>query len=608
MVPRMKMGRMRRLTRRLLVLCAAGLICAAVSPWRLPALPASVANADQVSPLAAPPPETLDPLPLDEEALSWVESTLANLSLRDRAAQVVVPWISGASASENGAEFQRMLGWVRQQRVGGLIVSTGRPSALAAKLNAAQQAADVPLLIVSDLETGPYMRLRPGGTNVPPAMAMGAAGSESLARAAGELTGVEARAVGIHMTLGPVLDVNSNPANPIINVRSFGEDPEQVARLATAWIQGARSAGLQTAGKHFPGHGDTEVDSHLGLATISGDLDRLAAVELLPFHHAIVGGMDGVLAGHIAVPAVDGAGAGPATLSPGVIQNLLREQMGFDGFVITDAFNMGAITERYSIEEASIRALLAGVDVLLQPPGTASVIDAIAEAVRSGRLPQERLDSAARRMLMAKAKAGLHKRATVDEAAVERIVGRAAHHEVARQIAEASITLVRDRQGLVPLGDGVRSVLHITYTDSGRGTTGGTLTGELQRAGYQVEHVQVGSGTSRSQLDALRSRAKGADLVIASVVVAPYQYRALGVRGGFPALIEELAAGGVPVVAVSLGSPYLLDSFPSVPAYLLAWSSSAYTQRAAAAVLLGRMGPAGRLPVSLPPYHGLGEE
>lgn len=583
-------------------LTAFGLVCAAAAaPWHGITAEASATVPIDAHSRSAPTEIVQDPLPLDAEALAWVEATLANLSLRDRAAQVVVPWISGASLAENRLETQRMLRWVREERVGGLIVSTGRPAALATKLNAAQEAADVPLLIVSDLETGPAMRLRPGGTDVPPAMALGAADSEELARAAGALTGVEARAVGIHMTLGPVLDVNSNPANPIINVRSFGGDPERVARIAAAWIEGARSAGLQTAGKHFPGHGDTEVDSHLGVATISGDSARLASVELPPFQQAIRAGMDGVLVGHIAVPAIDGPEAGPATLSPHIVTDLLRGRMDFDGLIVTDALNMGAITERYPVAEASLLALLAGADLLLQPPGTESVIEAIVQAVQGGRLPQEHLDRAVRRVLLAKARAGLHHGARVDAAAVESVVGSPSYRRVAERIATASITEVRDRDDLIPLPEGGSSVLHLTYTDSGRGLAMNTLNAVLREAGHPINHVPVGGSATRGELDAIRRQAETADIVLASVLIAPHQHRALGMRGGFPPLLEEMAAAGKPVVVISLGSPYLLDAFPSVSTYLLAWTASAASQRAVADVLLGRTPATGRLPIQLTP-------
>jgi beta-N-acetylhexosaminidase len=553
-----------------------------------------------------PEPPRVPPLRTDSAGRAWVEQTLAGLTLRQKVAQLVFPWISGQSASANSAEHERMLAWVTRDEVGGLIVSTGTPAAVATKLNAAQMRAGVPLLVVSDLETGAGMRLSPGGTVMPPAMAFSAAGDTALARQAGRATAAEARAVGIHMTLGPLFDVNSNPANPIINVRSFGESPEQVARMGTAWMRGARDGGLLSVGKHFPGHGDTHVDSHVGLAQTGADSTRLRTVEMAPFATAVQAGIDGILVGHIAVVGLEGPGAAPASLSPRIIGGELRGRLGFGGLVFTDALNMGGVTRSYSVSEAAIRALLAGADVLLQPPGHDVVIDRIVAAVESGRIPAARIDEAARRVLTAKAAAGLHRGARVDPSLVAEQVGTDAHRQTARRVAEGSITLVRDGGGLVPLRPGAR-VLHVTYTETGRGPAGATLNRELAAGGITLDHARVGPATSAATFDALRERAVAADLVIASVAVAPVQYRALGIGGGFGSFVEGIASAGRPVIAVSLGSPYLLDAFPSVPAYLLAWSTAQVSESAAARALLGTAPIRGRLPVSLPPYHRLGE-
>ena len=246
--------------------------------------------------------------------------------------------------------------WVSRDEVGGLIVSTGTPAALAGKLNAAQMRAGVPLLIVSDLETGPGMRLTPGGTRMPPAMAFGAAGDTALARQAGRATAAEARAVGIHLTLGPLLDVNSNPANPIINVRSFGESPEQVARMGTAWLRGAREGGLLSAGKHFPGHGDTRRGFARGAAAGERGFGAAGAGGVGAVRaRRVRAGIDGVLVGHIAAVGMEGPDAPPASLSPRMIGMAARAGWSFDGIVFTDALNMGGVTRRYSVSEASIR-------------------------------------------------------------------------------------------------------------------------------------------------------------------------------------------------------------------------------------------------------------
>jgi beta-N-acetylhexosaminidase len=515
--------------------------------------------------------------------------------------------VRGGRMAPRSAEWQRLRRAVAEDQVGGVIVGRGAAGEFGPALNAAQALAGVPLLVVSDLETGPGMRLT-GGTNFPPAMAFGAAGSEALAREAGRITGREARAVGIHMTLGPVLDVNTNPRNPIINTRAFGDDPALVARLGAAWTAGAREAGLLTAGKHFPGHGATEVDSHIGLSTIAADAARLAAVELVPFRTVIGGGMEGVLVGHIAVTGVEGPGAPPATLSPRIVDGLLRGQLGFGGLVITDAMNMGAITRHYDVAEASIRAILAGADVLLQPPGERRVIDAIVRAVESGRIPRERIDAAARRVLTAKAAAGLHRGGGARAPGAGSLVGSAAHAEHVRRVAEASITLVRDRADQVPLRPAVRRVLHVVYADAGSRFGAQAFDAALQQHGYAVETVRVSERTGAAAFAALHERAAAADLVIASAHVTPREYSgSVAVDGGFPAWVESIAAAGRPVVAISFGTPYLLPSFPSVPAYLLAWSGTAESQRAAAHALAGRIPIAGRLPVALEPGHRAGE-
>jgi beta-N-acetylhexosaminidase len=581
------------------------LACLAAAVLLIPACSPAEEGEGEAAAAESPERPRVPALQIDDAAAAWVDETLAAMTLRQRVAQLVFPWLSGQAPSANPQEMARMRQWVTADEVGGFIISTGAPEALAAKLNTAQARSTVPLLVVSDLETGPGMRLRPGGTDMPPSMAFGAARNASLAREAGRVTGIEARAVGIHMTLGPLLDVNVNPANPIINVRSFGEDPALVARLATAWVEGARETGLLSAGKHFPGHGDTYVDSHVGLPRVEADSARLYDVEIAPFRHAVHAGMDGVLVGHIAAVGLEGPDAPPASLSPRMVDGILRNELGFEGLVITDALNMGGVTRHYSVAEASILALLAGADVLLQPPGASGVIDRIVAAVEAGRIPQARIDQAVRRVLAAKAAAGLHDGARVDPARIGTVVGVPAHRELARRVAQNSITLVRDRD-LVPVRPGAR-VLHVTYTAAGRGAAGGTLQRELAAGGLTVEHVRVGGATPAATFASLRQRAAAADLVIVSAAVAPFQYRALGIEGGFPAFVERLAAEGRPVVAVSLGSPYVLDNFPSVPAFMLAWGATAASERAAAQALLGTIPIEGRLPVSLPPYHRMGE-
>src|SRR5512132_956762 len=371
----------------------------------------------------------------------WIDRKLASLTLREKIGQLIMPWVGGDYAAVGSAEFEQVRKWVQEDGVGGLVLSIGLPLSYAAKLNELQVRARVPLLIASDMENGPGMRLgniyafpsmlpQGGGTVFPPVMALGATGSDDLAYKLGQVLGTEARAIGVHMVFGPVLDVNSNPLNPIINTRSFGENPELVSRLAKAYIRGARSTGLMSTGKHFPGHGDTDVDSHLELPTIRADRAHLDSVDLPPFRAAVAEGIDAIMTAHIAVVGVDGDTAGPATLSRGFMTGILRDEMHFGGVLFTDAMTMGGVARRYGATEPLIMALEAGADVLLMPRSVPDAIATVVGAVQSGRLSASRLDASVRRVLTAKARAGLRTGRLVDLNAVDRIVDIPEHTSI----------------------------------------------------------------------------------------------------------------------------------------------------------------------------------
>src|SRR5690606_7969930 len=374
-----------------------------------------------------------------EEGRAWVERTLASFTLEALAAQLVVEWIPGSYVSPTSPEFEPLRSWVAEERIGGVSPSIGSPLAYAARLNALQRAAEVPRLVASDFENGgPGMRLsgsyalpsmlpQGGGTAFPPTMAFGAIGEERFAYEYGRITAREARAVGVHMLFAPVLDVNSNPDNPVISTRSFGADPDLVARLGAAFIRGARDGGALTTGKHFPGHGDTSVDSHVGIPVVEADRVRLDTLELVPFRRAIEEGVDGIMTAHVQLPRVLGPCAPPATLADGILTDLLRRDLGFDGLVLTDALTMRAITDLYGIEEASVRSVEAGADVILAPRAVPEVVDAVVEAVRSGRLTRARLEASARRILELKARLRLHEGRAVSLEAVEAVVGSGPH-------------------------------------------------------------------------------------------------------------------------------------------------------------------------------------
>lgn len=555
---------------------------------------------------------------LDAEGRAWVERTLASLTLREKAGQIVFPWTGGEYVATDSPEMDRLLEWVERDGIGGVVISIGLPHSYAAKLNALQRRAKVPLLVTTDMENGPGMRISGGytlphllplggGTVFPPTMAMGAVGSDSLAREVGRVIGEEARAVGVHVTFAPVLDVNSNPLNPIINTRSFGEDPAQVARLATAFIGGLHDAGLMGAGKHFPGHGDTEADTHIGLAAIRADRARLDSVELVPFRAAVAAGVDGMMAAHISVQGVEGPDAPPASLSPLFVRRVLREEMGFRGIVFSDAMDMGAVVRRHGRTEPLLLALEAGVDVLLQPLDAREAVDAVVQAVESGRIPPARLDDAVRAVLTAKARAGLHRGREVALESVDEHVGTRAHQRVAQTVAERAVTLARDERGSVPLAPGAR-VISVTYAEASDLTAGRWFDRELGRLGFTVGSFRVDPQTPPEVYARIRALTDSADVVLVSAYVQPREHAGtVGARGGFPAFVESVSAGGGRVVAVSFGSPYVIGFYPSAPAYLLAWGGAEITQRAAARALAGQTAITGRLPVSIPPLFARGD-
>ena len=552
--------------------------------------------------------------PLSAADQRWVERTLASLTLREKIGQLIMPWVGGDYAAVGSAEFEQIRKWVQDDGVGGLVLSIGLPLSYAAKLNELQVRSRIPLLIASDMENGPGMRLgniyalpsllpQGGGTVFPPVMALGATGSDDLAYKLGQVLGTEARAIGVHMVFGPVLDVNSNPLNPIINTRSFGESPDLVSRLASAYIRGARSKGLMSTGKHFPGHGDTDVDSHLDLPTIHADRAHLDSVDLPPFRAAVGEGIDAIMTGHIAVVGVEGASAGPATLSHGFMTGILRDEMHFGGVLFTDAMTMGGVAKRYGATEPLIMALEAGADVLLMPRSVPGAIETVMAAVKSGRLTESRIDTSVRRILTAKARAGLRQGRLVDLNAVDRIVAIPAHTSIAEEVAERSITLAQDRMGIVPLArDSTKKILVITYADATDLVAGRAFNSIVTERLPGTATIRIDGRTSDAEYAALGAQADSAGLLIVSAYVSPREFAGtVGARAGFSQFVEKIALSGKPIIVLSFGSPYLLSAFPSVSSYLLAWGGAPVSQRAAALAILGEQEINGRLPISLPP-------
>lgn len=556
----------------------------------LSAAACSPAPPPMVQPVA--PPSAADPgLTLDQR--------LALLTSRQKIAQIVMPWIPGAYVAEDSPEFQRAIGWVRDLEVGGIIVSIGSPLDVAARVNALQRRTHVPLLIASDLESGTAFRLN-GGTPFPSNMGIGAAGREADAYAMGRITAFEGRAVGIHLALAPVADVNNNPANPIINTRSFGEDPQAVARLVAAEIRGLEENGMPATAKHFPGHGDTGVDSHLALPVIAAEWPRLNAVELVPFRAAVAAGATAVMSAHIALPALDSTGR-PSTLAPPILTGILRDSLGFGGLVVTDALNMAGVTSTYGAGEAAVLAFLAGADLLLQPADPAVVIEAMERALAEGRFDLVRLDRSVRRVLALKERMGVFQQRLVPLDSVMTVVGKQEYRSIAGEIARRAVVLVEDRGSVV---DSLRARrgrrLLITYGDETSPTAGAALANELRARGDTITVMRLrpesGAASYDSVFAAIAARPKA--VIFAIGIRANSGRGTIGIPIALGHLLEESACA-VPTVLVSLGSPYIRGPGSMVGSYLIAWAANSLTEAAVADALTGGA-ISGTLPVSLP--------
>jgi len=574
---------------------------------------------------------------------AWADSVLATLPLRDKAAQMVWPWILGDYTAVDNAGWTRIERMIREQKLGGAIISVGGPIDIAVKTNALQRAAALPLLIGADLETGAAFRARGGwfipnaidlggATAFPYEMGIGATRDTMLAYEMGRVTAIEGRALGIHMAFAPVLDVNNNPRNPVISARSFGEDPKLVARLGTAFIRGIQDNGMLATAKHFPGHGDTEQNSHLELARVDASRAHLDSVELYPFREAIKAGVRGVMTFHGYLPALDTTHTA-ATLSPKVMIDLLRNQLGFRGILVTDALDMNGALGTATMAEVTQLAVVAGNDVLLMPTDVPTAIDAVVAGVRSGRFTEARIDASVRKLLVAKHQMGLDRQRFVDVEAVRSVVADSANLVPARLAAERAITLVRDSLDLIPLGRMPRGTKVVSFTIAPRAelSAGVTFDAELRHVFPQLRTqimtpeivfdatAGAASGGTSAYVaspvprllpaileNALRA-ADGADVVIVSSYFGASSSTAtMSATGGLPELIAGLQKAGRRVVLVSFANPYLAQDLPATPVFLEAWSASPLSQRAAARALAGLAPISGQLPITIPSVAAFG--
>jgi beta-N-acetylhexosaminidase len=576
------------------------------------------------------------PVHLDRAGEKWAEQTLHKLSTEEKVGQLFVVWVRAKFLNVDSPEYLQLRDSIHKYHLGGLTMTVpwdppflyrSQPYEAAELLNRLQQDSKLPLLIAADFERGVTMRLH-GATEFPHAMAFGAAGKLEYAEAFGRITAQEARAIGVHWNFFPDADVNSNPANPIINTRSFGEDPQQVGDLVIAYIRGAQANGMMATVKHFPGHGDTATDSHLGVAQVTGDMARLKAVELPPFQKAIAAGVDSVMVAHVSIPALDSDPNHVATTSPAIVTGLLKNQLGFKGIVVTDALDMAGLTRLYGahIGRAAVDAFKAGNDVLLIPADLDASYRAMLEAVRSGEISSVQLNASVLKILKAKASLGLYKTRLVHIDAVSTLVGKPANLALGQKIADDSITLVRDNGKLLPLESSgttatglpyqkveeVRDqMVVIIFSDDMRTEAGRALERQIRERVPDAHVIYVDPRIASAMSDDVLKAVDHAKSVIAAVYEVPVPGKVMNAANGLTnsvglsdasgALLQKILDRAAERTAVlAMGNPYLAQDFPAVQNYLCTFSNATVSEVSVVKALFGEIAIRGHLPVSIP--------
>ena len=563
--------------------------------------PANTVTLPDPEPTPAPAPAP--PTPASDETVADVDidAILANLTVRQKIAQMMHVWAYGEFQGDESDRFRRVERLVREDQIGGFIFSRGNIYDQAILTNKLQQLSDIPLWISQDMEFGAAMRIN-GTTRFAPAMAVAATRDPKLDYMKGYVTAMEAKAVGVHQIFAPVMDVNNNPANPVINTRSYSENPALVTQFGLEFIRGVKAAGLVSTVKHFPGHGDTATDSHIGLPVIAHDWARLDSVELVPFRAAIGAGVESVMSAHISFPKLGSEPGLPGTLDPNILTGILRDSLGFDGLITTDALEMEGISEHYSPGDALIRAILAGADMLLIPPDVASSLDAAVLAVERGQISIERIDASVRRILDWKKRMGLFERRTVDIDALSSLIAKPEYQRAADEVAKRSITVIRNQGGILPIRpERYRRITAVSMADDRTGSTGSGFATALRGYHNDVRFWYYDQRSKAEDLDAIVTAAGNSDLIlVGSFVFLQTSSGKISLTDAQSRFLKRLKATGKPIVLISFGNPYIVIDLPDADAHLLAWANTQSQIDAATNAMFGATTIDGKLPISIP--------
>jgi beta-N-acetylhexosaminidase len=571
------------------------------------------------------------PIHLTHDGEKWAEKTLHKLTLEEKVGQVFMIWCRASFLNLENPEYLQLRDAIEKYHVGSFAMTVhvdgpyllrSEPYEAAELLNRLQSDSKLPLLFAADFERGVSMRLM-GTTVFPHAMAFGGDGKLEDAETFGRITAEESRAIGIHWNFFPDADVNSNPANPIINTRSFGEDPKQVGDLVAAYIAGAHEGGMLTTVKHFPGHGDTATDSHLGVASVNVDRAHLDSIELPPFRQAIAAGVDSVMVAHVTVPALDPDPNHVATISPPIVSELLEKQLGFKGIIVTDALDMAGLTRLFAnnIGRSAVESFKAGNDLLLIPADFPASYNAMLQAVQSGELSRERLDRSVLKILKAKASLRLQEARMVDVKALADLVGKPANLAFGQQVADTAVTLVRDNDKVLPLKtkgtakaglpyttqeETHNQVVAVVFSDDVRTESGRTFTREFRARIPDARLIYVDPRIAAGMSDEVLKAVDEAKTVVAAVYVVPSAGKvgnSMALADTTGVLLEQLLDRAAEKTAVvAMGNPYLAADFPKMENYLCTFSNATVSELSAVKALFGEMAIRGHLPVSIPNF------
>ncbi len=531
------------------------------------------------------------------------EMLLGKMSLREKIAQMVITYSDGYYLDESDKEYKRLRQLISEEKIGGIIFFKGKTLEETRLINKLQSLSETPLLISQDFERGTAMRIEDGSI-FPNNMAIGATRNKELAYKMGFQISKECRAIGVHQNYAPVLDVNNNPKNPIINVRSFGEDPNLVSEMGLEMIRGIQDGGVIATAKHFPGHGDTDIDTHNDLPVIKHDLNRLNSVELVPFREAINAGVKSVMIAHISFPAVDKTPNLPSTMSSPVVNGLLRNQLNFNGLIVTDALNMSGITKYFTTEQVALGCVEAGIDLILMPQGETKTIDAIEKAVNSGKITEERIDMSVKKIIEAKEWLKLFDNRYTDESKVMDVVNSGFAVELAQTIADQSITLVRN-DGILPLPkkqtDDKCLLLSMYYGNEPENTQ--FFYEEFTRRTGGIFNNIVKTKAINGDIISLEATFKQMDefdyYIIPLFIKVKMKSGTVGMNESQADYVNFLTYNGKKVIVISFGNPYLMENFPEVPAYICAYGDSKPSIIAAVKSIIADIKPNGKLPVTI---------